>query len=312
VPHYLLSGLRVDADIDLPGVVSRQAAHPDALIRRGDVPAPAAHLSRAVARWTKHGADIILHVRDAARIMVSQGRVITYSVAPGAPVAGVLPFLTGTAFGVLLLQRGLMVLHASAIATTRGAVLFCGRSGAGKSTLAAALSQRGHALIADDIAVIDRGPDGHPHVRQDSRDIKLWADTLAGLALEARRRAEMQLRLGKYYVASDAADGPAVHRVAAIYVLEPSAEGASQASRSLGAAAASSRLRALAYRPRLVHAVLGEASHFAMSADIVRRVPVLSLRVPRGFDRLPAALDALEASWIDAGDGAHVARGGSS
>ncbi|HTZ72603.1 MAG TPA: hypothetical protein VMB47_01670 [Candidatus Aquilonibacter sp.] len=63
-------------------------------------------------------------------------------------------YLLGPVMGLMLLLRGTVCLHASAIVIKSRAVLFLGDAGAGKSTTAAALAQRGHALLADDIVSI--------------------------------------------------------------------------------------------------------------------------------------------------------------
>jgi hypothetical protein len=63
-------------------------------------------------------------------------------------------YLLGSTLGVILHQRGLLVMHASTIQTARGAVLFVGPSGHGKSTLLAALVQRGYAMLADDVTAV--------------------------------------------------------------------------------------------------------------------------------------------------------------
>jgi hypothetical protein len=47
--------------------------------------------------------------------------------------------------------RGVTCLHASAVAFGENAVAFVGSEGAGKSTIAAALAQRGHAVLSDDV-----------------------------------------------------------------------------------------------------------------------------------------------------------------
>lgn len=66
-------------------------------------------------------------------------------------------YLLGPVFGLFLRLRGIVCLHASGIVLHERAVLFVGDPGAGKSTTAAAMSKRGHALIADDIVgVIER------------------------------------------------------------------------------------------------------------------------------------------------------------
>ena len=78
---------------------------------------------------------LLLNVERVARFLISSGNEILVDVVPGAEWDMVLLLLFGSAFGALLHQRKLLVVHASAIATTRGAVLFTGASGYGKSTL---------------------------------------------------------------------------------------------------------------------------------------------------------------------------------
>jgi hypothetical protein len=51
----------------------------------------------------------------------------------------------------------LLLIHASAVRSPKGLVLFAGASGAGKSTLAAACTARGFTYIGDEVLGIDRG-----------------------------------------------------------------------------------------------------------------------------------------------------------
>jgi len=55
----------------------------------------------------------------------------------------------------LVLSRDRLVLHASAVATPRGAAAFVGFTGSGKSTLAASLSACGFPLLTDDCLVVE-------------------------------------------------------------------------------------------------------------------------------------------------------------
>lgn len=66
-------------------------------------------------------------------------------------------YLLGPVLGLMLRLRGVVCLHASGVVVEDHAVLFTGDAGAGKSTTAAAMSQRGHSLLADDIvAIVER------------------------------------------------------------------------------------------------------------------------------------------------------------
>ena len=58
-------------------------------------------------------------------------------------------------FPLTLLQRGYLVLHASAASVDGKAAAFLGMPGAGKSSLAAALYQIGHTILVDDVTAVD-------------------------------------------------------------------------------------------------------------------------------------------------------------
>lgn len=82
------------------------------------------------------------------------------SVRCAAPmeVSDVADFLLGPVLGVVLRLRGVMCLHASAVAFKGKAIAFVGVPGAGKSTTAALFARNGHSILSDDIAsLVERG-----------------------------------------------------------------------------------------------------------------------------------------------------------
>jgi len=82
--------------------------------------------------------------RDAARISM-------YEVS--APFRSI--------FGTLLNLHGMHLVHASAIGSTRGTLLFAGPPGSGKSTLAIQCLQAGMGYQSDDLCVLRGGPAPH-------------------------------------------------------------------------------------------------------------------------------------------------------
>ncbi|MEO1353053.1 MAG: serine kinase [Cyanobacteria bacterium J06635_15] len=62
--------------------------------------------------------------------------------------------LVGTVMAILLYQRGLLVLHASAVEINGGAVAFLGVPGQGKSSTAAAFHAHGYDFLTDDVAAV--------------------------------------------------------------------------------------------------------------------------------------------------------------
>lgn len=91
------------------------------------------------------------------KFYLREGRDVYYqSERPIAP--GMLrSFVQGALLAGVLRQRGLLVLHGSAVSDGERAVAFLGNSGWGKSTLAEYFCQRGYELITDDIMVVHPG-----------------------------------------------------------------------------------------------------------------------------------------------------------
>jgi len=89
-------------------------------------------------------------------------------------------YLRGPALGFTLRLRGIISLHASAVALRNRAVLFCGSSESGKSTIAAALSLRGNRVLCDDIAAFNFRH-GAIHIEPGYPRVCLWPDAVRGL-----------------------------------------------------------------------------------------------------------------------------------
>lgn len=79
-----------------------------------------------------------------------------------------------------------MVLHAIVAQVNGAAALFCA-SGAGKSTQPAALAQRSHPLVIDDVCTLTIAENGAPIVYPDGRQIKVWAQAIERLDMTKQR-----------------------------------------------------------------------------------------------------------------------------
>jgi len=64
-------------------------------------------------------------------------------------------YLLGPVMGFVMLLRGVVCLHASAIAVADKAIALLGPAGSGKSTTAAAFSDRGYSVLAEDVVTLD-------------------------------------------------------------------------------------------------------------------------------------------------------------
>jgi hypothetical protein len=82
-------------------------------------------------------------------------------------------YLLGPVMGFVMLLRGVVCLHASAVAIGNQAIALLGPAGSGKSTTAAAFSQRGYSILAEDVVTLDDRLD-HFLVRPGYPCIRLW------------------------------------------------------------------------------------------------------------------------------------------
>jgi hypothetical protein len=79
------------------------------------------------------------------------GEQVTIECLPGADPRNITDMITSRVMTIVIYQRGLLPLHASAVSIGGGIVALSGTSGVGKSTLAAALGESGHVVVSDDM-----------------------------------------------------------------------------------------------------------------------------------------------------------------
>jgi hypothetical protein len=173
---------RIESEIDIPEL--RNVTGPgERLVRlyAGGVPAEIAAPDHTSAPLQLSAAEYLLSIPDVARYYVAHGNEIRVEPVPGAPIANVSTYLLGSCFGALCHQNGLLPLHASAVASGDSVTAFLGDSGAGKSTLAACLHRRGHAIVSDDICLLDPTDPANPRVIPVAGWLKLWNQSLEHL-----------------------------------------------------------------------------------------------------------------------------------
>ncbi len=296
---YRVSGLSVASEIDLPGLIAgAPKPSPQVTIRRGSVPEDLPDSSAAGPTWAIAGKQFLLRIPDIARFLLINGSEIV--VEPEAPtrVSDIPIFILGTVFGVLLHQRGQIVLHASAVRVNGRAVVFCGASGAGKSTLAAALAQRGYPLVTDDVCALAIGGSDAPLVHPDGRHLKLWAQAIDRLDLAQQRGERVRECLEKYYV--DPAEnftGPLP--LGAVYALREARPPHQAGIERPNVVDAALLLRRNAYRPLLVRRMNQKANYFHAATAIANSAGIFYLTRALDFAKMPEVIASLEAHWLD-------------
>jgi hypothetical protein len=300
---YVVSGLGVSSEIALPGLIPDESDRPgaaDIVIRGGAVPLALEGVTASGPSWQFAGDRFLLAVPGILRMLLTGGNEILFETESGVSAEEAAVFVSGTGFGILLHQRGQIVLHASAVRVNDSAVLFCGPSGAGKSTLAAALVDAGYDLVTDDVCGLSIHGDGSPWVEPDGRHLKLWQNSIERLELAGRRAAPVRAAIEKYYVEPRAATASALP-LAAIYVLRearpPFAPGVARPN----IVDAGLMVRNNAYRPAMVRRMAQMDLYFQAAATIAQRAGIFTLTRELNFRQMPTVIGWLETHWRELG-----------
>ena len=180
---------------------------------------------------------------------------------------------------VLLQQRGFLILHASAVVFSNGAIAFLGDKGWGKSTMAASLQVRGYPLLTDDVLALKLDEDNPPLALPAFPQVKLWPSAIAALGGEPESLPRIIPELNKrvHRLQEDFSRDPIILK--RIYLL---GKGDSVAIEPLQFGQVLGQLFRHSYSGRFGKHLLhqGEAFHFRQCMELAKQVPLYRLQRP--------------------------------
>ncbi|WP_036258222.1 serine kinase [Mesorhizobium sp. WSM3224] len=291
---YKAYGLIVSSEVTLPELEPTAPATPDLEIAVGPVDFPDAVAQDATA-FRFEATRQYLSWQAVGAFMISGANRIDVDPAPGIDDPLLAFPLLGPVMALALHRRGLLVLHASAIAVGGKSVIFMGDKGAGKSTMAGAMIRAGHRLLTDDVVALDLSDPDRPMILPGFPQLKLAADAASVIRLEqAEVRPQVHPQIDK--AQHRLRDGFATEAVpvSRIYVLE---RGGRAAISPLTGAAALPAIIKFSYITRFGRQALpGDfaAAHLRQCAQIAGRIGVSRLEVPAGLARIDEAVAAIE------------------
>jgi len=282
--HYKVFGLHVSSDIILPELVSVDLpGMPEVTIRLGQAPDSFAVDVDKFESYKAEKNKLLLHIPGVASYYVINGNNIVVEPAEKSEESSVRLFLMGTAFGALMMQRGILPIHGSAIIINGYCVIFTGISGAGKSILLTAFRKKGYYFLTDDVAAVTLDNEGIPWVHPAYPQQKLWRDSAETM--------EVDIANLKPFYSNNIADKFAVPAVkeywqspaplAAVYELEVEKD----CSANISPLASIDKLAVLmshTYRPWLIDGLGLKAAHFKQCVAVARQVTVSRLTRPAG------------------------------
>lgn len=292
--RYLAYGLVFDSELAFPElpVAPDDGARPDVVVRVRAVPDSLDTVSGSGVVYHANSTEFLFDLPDVARFYVANGNQIDVQPYPGVGLDEVRVFVLGSGFGALLHQREFLVLHAAAIRTEHGAVLFAGHSGAGKSTLLNELLRRGYPMIVDDVCAVTVA-DGTPTVVPGYPRTRLWADAATRLEVDTTDLPRTRPSLEKFerQLPDQFWSEPTpFHR---LYVLGPHNEDDVTVQLVPKLGAFSTVLRNT-YRRKFVQGLELLEPHFVAVSSVVSSVDVLFVLRPSGSFKLTELADVIE------------------
>ena len=276
---YSAFGLAIASEFPLLAPPAIPPTRADVLIRLGAVPARIPS-PRVVGRsFEARRSEFLLRIGRGARMLVREGREILIERG-GSSDADIESAFWVSAVAALLLQRGVVALHASAVRLRRGAVLFAGASSSGKSTLLAAMVERGHPGIADDVVAVGFDREGRALALPSHPILHANADTRTAFGLRAVDAPEghgerRPVRLGNFY--------PDEAPISEIYLLTPS-PGDEGGAVAVEGVRRFDELASQTYGLEYLDGLDTRARHFEEIARLAAATDTLRLTIPNGHD----------------------------
>jgi len=200
--HYRCSiyGLGVISNRAIPGISPSTIASDDVRISFGSLPAWLAEVT-AMQVETSYVADYksecgepalrVFRVRDGEYyrfcyadqtefVIDKAGCEVWAAWREPLTLEDTTTYLLGPVMGFVMLLRGVVCLHASAVAMGDEAIALLGPAGSGKSTTAAAFAERGYRVLAEDVVTLDDQV-GQFLVRPAYPCIRLWPAAVKAL-----------------------------------------------------------------------------------------------------------------------------------
>jgi hypothetical protein len=200
--HYSIYGLRIAANLALPGLIGQpNAGGVDTQIWLKDgksvfpstLTIPAGDIFYVSPNRDEQGQPNLrvgmieggkyfgFFYSDGTRFIIDRsGREVCVDWPDNYTLEDACTYLIGPVIAFVLRLRGITCLHASAIALEDRATVLFGLAGAGKSTTAAAFALRGFPVLSDDVVVLAEHSDGFG-VQPGYPRINLWPDSVRAL-----------------------------------------------------------------------------------------------------------------------------------
>lgn len=305
---YYTYGISIRSDIELTELAFennlRKSNRSDVTLRYGQVQNfsfTPTDTNNDLGFWFTADKAIVTS-KQAGKFLVTGGDKVVLDLAPTATQQIINTLIIDILLPIVLHQRGLLLLHASAISYGDGAIAFLGQSGAGKSTMAVAMQtycgQSGsgtaasRTIFTDDMVVVDFDENGSPLVLPGISQIKLLPETVAAIdGLENKISTEVDFFTKKHICSEESYFTRKALPLKQIYLLH---EGQEVLIEKIPPQKAFLELLRNCYAIALIRAAGSTTSQFNQYTQLARYASVYRLKRPRLFSMLPNLVRTIE------------------
>ncbi|MCU4974883.1 hypothetical protein OB955_19370 [Halobacteria archaeon AArc-m2/3/4] len=288
--HYTAYGLAIRSELDFPGLPTIDSVDTpaDVVVRRGTVePVPTSVVGEGQRRIRAEPQTCRLTYDGLGSIRVGEGAEIWIDPLSEDATVEFRRHIQNEVLGILIHQRGLLTLHASAVSVAGRAAVFLGPPQAGKSTTAAAFHTQGYPLLEDDVVGIHFENDT-PTVVPGVPQFRLLSDAVDALDVEATSLPVPTAETGstKCYRRVEAVPDPVP--LAGCYLLRDAE------TLSLDSLPPRKRLFELiskTYTAGLLSDTEATSAHFQQCAEVAETTPFRILRRPDDHQQLPSLVE---------------------
>ncbi|MCM1982528.1 hypothetical protein [Lyngbya confervoides] len=232
-----------------------------------------------------------IHIQNVGCLRIQSGHLIDIFPEPEVSPRLLGMTVAGMGMSALLYQRGVLVLHGSAVKVGNQAVLFVGQSGAGKSSVALALHQAGYSILTDDLAAIETHG-GPPTLLPAFPQMRLTQASAQAFQLDWPRLQDLSPlpKRGFQFTSSFCADPLPLTR---IYLLQRSQDDITL--QQLGGA--ESIMALLPHAEAMMLFSANRQAPLQACSQLIQRVPLTLLSRPWDWQAWPHLLLQLQQDW---------------
>ncbi|BAZ43113.1 hypothetical protein NIES4102_01090 [Chondrocystis sp. NIES-4102] len=288
-------GLVIQSDFFLPELAlkSDNQCHPDIKIYQSKLQAPELHPTDSNILSAISQDSAYLYWSEAGTILVKEGKQIVVDPIDNFDEQILRIFVLGAAFGLLLHQRGFMILHGNSINIKGKGVCFIGNRGFGKSTISASLYFKGYPIVSDDVTAI-KFENSQAYLVPGYGRIKLWTDSVEALGLEAQNLPKVHPNFEKReYLINESLVTDLVP-LKCVYILGGAEE---LTIESLSPSEALFKIMQNCYCTRFckqMYNTLSAVEHFQQSSSLVKHTNVFALKRTNDLSSLAKLTELIE------------------